>query len=341
MIRVELSPKDFTELRFAFSSLWECVASLRVFDDPPRHALHAPWLRSVSPKMRTLEMPLTRSLLRNPRRYVPDFLVPPPSRPTVRFDDEVRMMLATPGAVVGRETIGAFGDAALLPPLLRARLEQPKEMLSALAAELRAYWKVAIRPYWNRIENTLEADLLYRARVLAVGGANALFANLHSTVRWTKNRLEIRRGEREERWKRGAGLVLVPSVFAWPDVYVGAAPPWKPTISYPARGVGSIWGETRPSRTNLASTILGQTRAKVFESLEQSATTASLAARLGLTAGAISQQVRMLWTAGLLDRTRSGQRVYYTLNAHGLRILDALRSPTMSHGPGASEELLI
>ena len=44
------------------------------------------------------------------------------------------------------------------------------------------------------------------------------------------------------------GLLLIPSVFAWPKVLLVTAEPWQPTVIYPARGVGMLWDGKRSLR---------------------------------------------------------------------------------------------
>jgi hypothetical protein len=57
MITVRLSPEDLSRVRFAFSPLWETVASFRVLLDPGRHALHLPWVEQLEPHWRVVGFP--------------------------------------------------------------------------------------------------------------------------------------------------------------------------------------------------------------------------------------------------------------------------------------------
>ncbi|MDA0633045.1 hypothetical protein OUY22_06400 [Nonomuraea sp. MCN248] len=51
-----LKPEDVARIRFAFSPLWELVASLRTLQDPARQALHLPWLTCVRPRLAGLDL---------------------------------------------------------------------------------------------------------------------------------------------------------------------------------------------------------------------------------------------------------------------------------------------
>jgi hypothetical protein len=40
-------------------------------------------------------------------------------------------------------------------------------------------------PSWSQMRLVLEADMTYRARQLAAGGARLLFADMHPNLRWS------------------------------------------------------------------------------------------------------------------------------------------------------------
>jgi len=44
VIKMHVSAEDLSEFRFAFSPMWETIASLRVLRDPSRYAFHLPWI---------------------------------------------------------------------------------------------------------------------------------------------------------------------------------------------------------------------------------------------------------------------------------------------------------
>ncbi|WP_073777120.1 hypothetical protein [Streptomyces sp. MJM1172] len=80
----------------------------------------------------------------------------------------------------------------------------------------------------------------------------------------------------------GHGLVLLPSVFAWPDVLVDRSPVTAASIRYPALGIGLFWEPDRPTRDGLAA-VLGATRAAPLAALAEPLTTPAPAARPGVT----------------------------------------------------------
>jgi DNA-binding transcriptional ArsR family regulator len=59
------------------------------------------------------------------------------------------------------------------------------------------------------------------------------------------------------------------------------------------------------------SALLGRTRAAMLAALAEPATTSALAARLDVTAGAVSQHLNVLRDAGLVTTARDGRQVLH------------------------------
>lgn len=100
----------------------------------------------------------------------------------------------------------------------------------------------------------------------------------------------------------------MPSVFVWPDVVSGFAPPWQPTVIYPARGVGGLWREPAAKTADALVRLLGANRAAILSGLEEPATTTALAARHRLAPSSVSAHLAVLRDAGLLGSRRQGHR---------------------------------
>jgi DNA-binding transcriptional ArsR family regulator len=108
----------------------------------------------------------------------------------------------------------------------------------------------------------------------------------------------------------GQGLSLMPSVFAWPDVFVNYEGGRPTTLVYPARGIGELW-TAPPEPSHALAGVLGATRARLLADLGQPATTTALAARHGLSPASVSAQLTRLRAAGLVSSRRSGKEVHY------------------------------
>jgi DNA-binding transcriptional ArsR family regulator len=70
--------------------------------------------------------------------------------------------------------------------------------------------------------------------------------------------------------------------------------------------------------------LVGDTRAAILRALEIPMTTTEVASRLGVTPGAVSQQLAMLRRAGVVDAHRSGRGVYSELTPLGTSLLALL-----------------
>jgi DNA-binding transcriptional ArsR family regulator len=296
--RFHLTPGDLAQVRFAVDPLWECVASVRVLAAPGRHALHRPWAAEAAEATRGLDLAPARALLPD-GVCPPHLLAPPPEEPEPQ---------------IGAQLARLRGEAGLAP----------------MADLLQAYWERALAPHWARFAAVLEGDILWRARLLALDGADGLLRDLHPQVCYADAVVQVR-GDAPDRDVRpaGRGLLLVPSIFAWPDVSVATDPAVRPTLRYAARGVGELWlQECAPPSGDAAAALaelIGRTRARLLLRLAAPMTTGEVARRARLTAGAASQHLTALAGAGMLRRTRVGRRVYYERSPRAERVLAALR----------------
>ncbi len=307
MIEMHFRVADLAETSFAVSPLQETVFSLWVWTAPERQAFHLPWRRAVAEQWHHLDTELLDALV-SPRRWVPDFLTPRPGTPLTEFDAELTLVRETPPDRVQADVLSAYGDAPL-PDVLCA---EPEALRRRIAVALDEYWLACLKPSWPRIHAVLEADIVYRSRQLALGGARALFAELDWRLRWDDGVLFVdrHRGEHHVIEIDGRGLPLVPSVFCRGAVtYIDTGE--APLITYPARGRATVW-ETAPAPGSVALVeLLGPPRARLLTLLDRPATTTELAHRLSVSPSAVSQHLRVLRSAGLLNRARSGRSVLY------------------------------
>lgn len=315
MLKMSLSLADLANVRFAISPAWEVVASLRVLRDPGAHAVHLPWVIRhratvlASPQLREL-----RDLIIAPERHLPGFLAPAPLSPVADPEAEFAEVRETPAAVVREELAAVYGDR--LPASLSDLRRAPRRNLPLIVNQMRTYWGLTLAPYWERIRGILEGDVMFRARRLADAGPHRMFPDLDPAVSWSDDVLSVDRPNLDRDYELGGrGLVLVPSLFAWPNVFVKAAEPWAPVLRYPTRGVGSMWQAPSPA-PDLAP-VIGQARAALLVELTTASTTTSLARRTGLTPSGVSAHLARLVNAGLVTRQRAGRLVFYMRTPRG------------------------
>ena len=303
-----LDAADLARVRFAHSPLQEAVESLAVLADTTAGPYHR-WASKVTPGLAALRLPMLRALSRH-RSYWPDFLFPAPERLGTSFGTELERMRATPTDALRADLDKVHANQPLAPALLRC-YDAPERALGALADELTAYWATCIEPIWPRLRALVDADLSYRAAGLTAGGFVRLLGDLHPRLDYGEGALRVHTPRWDYRTeRRGAGLLLVPCVFASNRVLVTNADS-QPMVSYGPRGLGALW--SRPATTRMAplANLLGRSRAVLLAHTDLPMSTTQLAAMLGLTAAAVSQHLSVLHKSGLVTRQRSGRAVLY------------------------------
>ncbi|MFC9231483.1 DUF5937 family protein [Streptomyces decoyicus] len=320
-VNLHFGADDLLRIRFAVSALCETHEAVRTLHRADRHGYHTPWLRRMRETLAGLDLtPLW--LFMPPAGYTPDFLGRPPDTPLAGFDDELARLRATDPALaraeMAKSLAGTPGGAQSARG--RAALADPARAVRELAEVTERAWRVLIAPDWPRLRALLEAEIAYRSRQLADGGLQRLFADLHPRVSWSGDTLTVRTRTDVARMQDldGRGVLLLPSVFVWPDVVSGFEPPWQPTVIYPARGIGGLW--TEPETGPALARLLGANRAAVLAALDAPSTTTALAHRLGLAPSSVSVHLSVLRDAGLLASRRHGHQVLYERTPLGITL---------------------
>ncbi|MFI6292662.1 DUF5937 family protein [Nonomuraea sp. NPDC050790] len=311
MLTLGFSADDLARTRFATSPLQEVVASIRVLKDPAAHIVHEPWVAETRPLLAAsgLDLGPLSDLVPVPSWYIPDFLTPPPLTPAPEFTAQLETLRGTPPGQV-RADLGHLVDVR--SPWVDALRADPVPGLARLAGVIEAYWELAIAPHWPRLHALHQGDVIYRARRLADGGAARLFADLASVVRWQDGSLHIAHPRYAgERSLDGQGLLLVPSAFVWPSVFSSTIPPWQPTLTYPARGVASLWERRDRTTADALAAVIGRSRTLLLMELDTPASTTELTHRTGLAASSVSEHLAALRLAGLVTAHRAGRFVMY------------------------------
>lgn len=321
MIDVRFNTEALTRVRFAISPMFETIASLKALNDPARGALHLTWVEQTRRLTADLDLSALRALQGSPT-YNPDFINPPPSGPLAEFEDELAVMLATPPEQIQAE-VGVAYRRSGVPSVLQPFLTEPSAAVERLTQLLRAYWDRALEPHWGRIRSLLEHDVLYRARQMANGGTSQLFADLDPSIRWRDDVLHVDQCDHTTLDLDSRSLLLVPSVFVWPKTMVVTAPPWQPTLVYPARGVGMLWEPELPAPPDALAELVGRNRAALLLALNRPRSTTELAGALSVTNGGVSQHLSVLSDAGLVCRRREQRYVLYMRSADGDALVHA------------------
>jgi len=327
LVVLELDVADLAATRFAISPLSETTRAMLLLARPDPAAVNMPWVRWARAKLgrRSLRLPRAWPLIVNGLNCYPEFLNPAPAVREPELGDELARVRSTPAEAVRASLLRVFGDHPW-PDSATELFQRPTESLAEIAAELAECHERLVMPHWERIRPVLDADIVYRAGLLADGGARSLFSDLHPDLRWSQGTLTINETDEDPSVSRimlgPDGVVLMPSVFNWPLVSYSKATSSQTTLLYPARGTATVWEDGVTAVSGALEELLGPARARLLGALRSPATTSALALRFGVTPSAISQHLAVLHRSGLVERQRSGRRVLYQASELGLALLD-------------------
>jgi DNA-binding transcriptional ArsR family regulator len=318
MFRLELDVQDLADTRFAISPVHEVIGSLWPVYARQARPEHRGWAARVRAQP-GLDHEFLAALV-SPSGPIPDFLAPPPASPRPRLADQLAQIRRAAADTVVTDVLAAYGRAPL-PACLRGLADDPAGLRDRAALALGRYWDVALAPHWPRIRAVLEADLLHRGHQLAAGGPRVAIGGLDRRVRWRDGVIDV---DIVRQWRReapvaGRRLQLLPSVFTpFPHLPVDMSAP--PVLGYPARATAGLWQPPAPVSPAAVQALLGGARARLLAMLAKPSSTTELAARLGVTPSAVSQQLRVLAAAGLVTSVRVGRVVQYRQTILGARL---------------------
>jgi DNA-binding transcriptional ArsR family regulator len=191
------------------------------------------------------------------------------------------------------------------------------------------YWSIAIDPCWSDIRAVLDEDVAYRAATLTKAGVEGLFESLHEKVTLDSDALRLDTPHRSDRRLSGRGLLLVPSVFAWPYVIFDVRSEHPSSLTYPARGVGNLWTNRTPppADEDALAALLGRSRAAILANLGVPRSTTALAVKVGQSPPAVSQHLTVLRRSGLVVSWRSGRSMLSRRTPLGTSVIEASGRP--------------
>lgn len=359
---------------FAWSPLAEAVLSLRAVVQPKRTPQHLPWVR----RTRELPDPLLaelRTLFRPFDTALPGLFEVGIHGDSPTFADELDAFLALDPVMVAHELslscLGgcelmdesdAMGDAALEDgpfrrrvvaeaearghgALARSAYADPRAIQRRYADALRAYWDGAFAAEWDRILPRIEAEVTAGARALVTAGAPGLVRTLLPEGRWDPDQRAI---VIAKDWdgscdigERG-GMVLVPTVYGWPNVLVGLAPPWPVSVYVPLRDLRTPELPSATDREIAAgfSALGDETRLQIAGLVaDEPRSTKELAALLSLSDSSISRHLKILEAAGLVRGARDGYFVLYELVPERIDVLGGALRGSLGLAPDVAGEV--
>jgi len=330
VLRFQVEADDLLRSRFAISPLFELDNLLRKLSGLSPYRLPASWSARLTPLYRRLRATtdLDMVLALHSRTLGPGFAAPPPRSLAQSIEDDLATVRATALPDARREIARCLNLRPTSDRQILAILRSD-DVVERAARTLEQAWYELLAADWPQLRALCERDVVHRAGQLSSSGWAAALDGLHPRVRWRDGAIEVLRTAADQTVPLGGhGLLLVPSVFLWPQVAAHFDQPWPATVIYPARGTAALWEAPRTATPGALGDLVGRTRAGLLTALDQPASTTQLARSLGLATGAVGDHLTILHRAGLLTKARAGRSVLYRRTPLGDALIAA------SPGPG-------
>jgi DNA-binding transcriptional ArsR family regulator len=342
-IRFHLPALAPERIAFGYSPLLEAVLSLHVLVAPKHHPVQHEWVRA----MRALPSALKRRIGEFGFAYggyPPDFLFPPAQDPYRDFGEELRLFAGLDPTTLALEFLRPMWDhqgrrdPALLArddvrshvakvgarmgaseALLDLLFDDAPELARRFADLLSAYWEDAFSVEWMRLEPRLAEAVSEAGREIAGDGVYSFLQGLPRQLRIDPAREEFGKDvphEHRVEVTEENQLVLVPSAFAWPHVWLNCDAPWPLAIVYPAPFVAEDARPRIPSAdlVRVLRAAGDDVRLRGLKLIaERPRSTQELAPLVGISEAGLSKHLRMLAEAGLVTTRREGYYVLYSL----------------------------
>ncbi|HEY9294004.1 MAG TPA: helix-turn-helix domain-containing protein [Microlunatus sp.] len=289
MLRIRFSGEDLGRLRLARESSpwWDVVLSLRTLRGEPAHPQLSRW------RQRVLD-----------------------DCPDVGGIDVVAPLLTS----MESDTDLQRTFAQRLPGHQRTLTAAAPVGHDQLLKRIAGYYDLAVRPYAAAISQALRTDWELHSAALFDHGVQELFAGFPpSMLHWQGSTLVGASDHHRDLELTGRGLIMIPSVFCWPHPIL-AAESATPILIYPASGSARAALDDhcpQPDEQDRLAGLVGPVRAQIIRSPQWPVTTAALAEHLGLARSTVSEHIRVLRRAGLVESTRRRNVVQHRLTDQG------------------------
>ncbi|HEV2639179.1 MAG TPA: DUF5937 family protein [Actinocrinis sp.] len=336
MLRFDVTTEDLLRSRFALSPAFELCSLLQLLEGrKSADHLHSAWAARLMPAFQRLrrETDLDAALALHTDKFGADFVAMPPTGLGQTWQDDLAVTRATPLSEARRQIAECLAARPVADPQV-LRVLGAEDVLDRIAVALDQAWHELLAPDWPRLRAICEREVTHRSGLLGQSGWTAALDDLHPAVAWRAGGIEVRGMHAESSvGLDGEGLLLIPSVFIWPNVAAYSSHPWPKALIYPARGVAALWEDQRAVQERVGAVIssaaspnplddlIGRSRARILVAVGSPASTSQLAFSLGLATGAVGDHLAVLRRSGLVSRARAGRSVLYQRTTLGDAVL--------------------
>lgn len=320
MIELQLTAAGLGRVRFGVSPLSEARQSLAVLHSPVVHPQHRKWVMATGARIRRLDRELLRALT-PPGHLRPSLPVGEAGAGTT-IGQQLQLVADCPAELIRAELELAWRDRPM-PAAARRVIAEGPAGVRRIADVLASYWELAVAPYWAGIRAVIEAEIARGARKAAEGGVLAMLADLHPSCYVTDDAIRVISPDLN--WTVDAAeLLLIPSVFTWPQWTVNSGMNGPPSLVYCPHHIGSLWGADRSAgECDPLKDLLGRGRAAILRSVGTPRSTTELARDLQQSPATVSAHLSTLVSCGLATSWRSGRYVLYERTPLATRLIAA------------------
>jgi len=232
-----------------------------------------------------------------------------------------------------RNARGLGPDSAEVVELMLATPELAIERFRSFLAD---YWEAGFNAEWERLAPSLDEDVFRIRRAITSRGLYGMLKDLHAELRvdaaskafWIDDP-----HEHDVDIGVGGSLLLVLSTYGWPHVHASCDDPWPLGVVLPSpSAIKDAQIHSPPVEALRAMRALADdTRLRALRYIaERPRSTQELAPLVRLSEAAISNHLRTLAAAGLINSRREGYYVLYDLDEDRLAAIHELLTAYLS-----------
>jgi len=213
----------------------------------------------------------------------------------------------------------AHGPAAVR--VVRLLLDDAESARGSLVALLSRCWSLFFQAEWERAAPALLEEVRARSRLCAEAGPSPALRDLSPAVDVAPDgRIVIDKVQSKRLATAGRGLVLVPTVFGDPHVYVADEPDRPVVVHYPFPAPSQA--ADRRSTWQRLSVLANPARLEVCRAIAVEPRSArEIARHWRFTEAAVTKHLSKLRAAGLVRAERAGHFVRYSLDTEAIEAL--------------------